>query len=287
MTALGAGVHTGDANAACTVIGSTGVHLVSKPVGEVVLNAERTGYVMALPVPGYVTQMQTNMAAALNIDWALRLAADLMAETGREVAWSDLVGRIEGWLAASAPGQILYHPYISEAGERGPFVDANARAGFVGLSSGHRFPDLLRAVVEGLGYAARDCYAAMGAMPAELRLTGGAARSAALRAVLAGCVQAPVRVSAREEAGAAGAAMMAAVAIGAYPSMDACIARWVTPLLGPAEAPDPRLVEVYGRLFPAYVAARTALVPVWEALAGRGGERGAPVSDLASERSTA
>ena len=24
---------------------------------------------MALPVPGYVTQMQTNMAAALNIDW--------------------------------------------------------------------------------------------------------------------------------------------------------------------------------------------------------------------------
>ena len=27
MTALGAGVHTGDAHAACTVIGSTGVHL--------------------------------------------------------------------------------------------------------------------------------------------------------------------------------------------------------------------------------------------------------------------
>ena len=72
---------------------------------------------------------------------------------------------------------MLYHPYISEAGERGPFVNANARAGFIGLSSGHRFPDLLRAVVEGLGLAARDCYAAMGALPSELRLTGGAARS--------------------------------------------------------------------------------------------------------------
>jgi erythritol kinase len=235
--------------------------------------------------------MQTNMAAALNIDWALRLAADLMAETGREIAWPDLVGRIEGWLAASEPGRILYHPYISEAGERGPFVDANARAGFVGLSSGHRFPDLLRAVVEGLGYAARDCYAAMGAMPAELRLTGGAARSGALRAVLAGCVQAPVRVSAREEAGAAGAAMMAAVAVGAYPSMDDCIARWVTPLLGPAEAPDPRLVATYDRLFPAYVAAREALAPVWDVLAGRGGSGGgddsAAPSARAAERSTA
>ena len=63
-----------------------------------------------------------------------------------------------------------------------------------------------------------------------------------------------MRVSSREEAGAAGAAMMAAVAIGAYPIMDACIARWVTPLLGLPEAPDPELVGTYDRLFPAYVA---------------------------------
>jgi erythritol kinase (D-erythritol 1-phosphate-forming) len=290
MTALGAGVHTGDAHAACTVIGSTGVHLLSKRVEEVTLNAERTGYVMALPVPGYVTQMQTNMAAALNVDWALRLAADLMAEAGSEVAFSDLVPRIEAWLAGTRPGAILYHPYISEAGERGPFVNADARAGFIGLSSGHRFPDLLRAVIEGLGLAARDCYAAMGELPSELRLTGGAARSRSLRAVLSGAVQAPVRVSSREEAGAAGAAMMAAVAVGAYPSMDACIAEWVTPLLGAAEAPDPELVRVYDRLFPAYAAARGALAPVWEALAAPTGEArrtqdAAPVT-RATERST-
>ena len=267
MTALGAGVHTGAAGAACTVIGSTGVHLLSKRVADVTLNAAGTGYVMALPIPGYVTQMQTNMAAALNIDWALRLAADLLSDSGREVAHPELVGRIEGWLAASQPGAVLYHPYISEAGERGPFVDANARAGFIGLSSGHRFPDLIRAVVEGLGLAARDCYAAMGEMPTELRLTGGAARSAALRGVLAASVGAPVRVSAREEAGAAGAAMMAAVAIGAYPTMDDCIAAWVTPLLGAPEPPDPDLTRVYARTFPAYVRARNALAPVWEALA--------------------
>jgi erythritol kinase len=209
----------------------------------------------------------------------LGLAAGLMAETGQAVAADDLVERIEPWLAAAKPGAVLYHPYISEAGERGPFVNANARAGFIGLASGHRFPDLLRAVVEGLGFAARDCYAAMGPLPSELRLTGGAARSRSLRAVLAGAVQAPVRVSAREEAGAAGAAMMAAVAVGAYRSMDACIAEWVTPLLGPAEAPDPDLVRIYARLFPAYVGARGALAPVWEALAGR--------PEAVSERSVA
>jgi len=208
-------------------------------------------------------QMQTNMASSLNIDWVLGLAADILGETSPR----DLIGRIEDWLAASRPGQIVYLPYISEAGERGPFANANARAGFVGLSTGHRYRDLVRAVVEGLGLAARDCYAAMGDLPSELRLSGGAARSKGLRGVLAACVQAPVRVSSREEAGAAGAAMMAAVAIGAYRDMNACIGEWVTPLLGAPEAPDPMLVAVYERLFPAYGAARRGLGAAWESLA--------------------
>ena len=124
-------------------------------------------------------------------------------------------------------------------------MNGNARAGFIGLSAAHRFPDLVRAVVEGLAMAARDCYAAMGDMPAEVRLTGGAARSRALRAALSAAVGAPVRASTREEAGAAGAAMMAAVAIGLHPTMDACIAEWVTPLLGTSEAPDAELMRTY------------------------------------------
>src|SRR5699024_1716433 len=117
------------------------------------------------------------------------------------VTHRDLVARLDGWLGQAAPGQILYHPYISDAGERGPFVDAAARAGFTGLSAGHRYPDLVRAVAEGLGLAMRDCYAAMGPLPSELRLTGGAARSPALRCILSAALDAPVRVSDRDEAG--------------------------------------------------------------------------------------
>lgn len=267
MTALGAGVCGGSGDAACSIVGSTGVHMRAVTADRVHLNAEGTGYVIALPVPGLVTQVQTNMAATLNIDWILSVAGDLLRDDGRQLAHADLVGRLDGWLARSRPGQILYHPYISEAGERGPFVDAEARAGFVGLSGGHRFPDLVRAVAEGLGLAMRDCYAAMGAMPSELRLSGGAARSPALRSILSAAVRAPVRVSSREEAGAAGAAMMAAVAIGAYDDMHACIAEWVTPLLGPASKPDADLAATYERLFPAFTAARRGLVPAWHALA--------------------
>ena len=266
MTALGAGVRTGAGNAACSTIGSTGVHTRAKDVADVELNAEGTGYVICLPIPGVVTQVQTNMGATLNIDWLLSVAGDLLTEAGNPVSHADLVSRIDHWLAASKPGGLIYHPYISEAGERGPFVNAQARADFIGLSMRHRFPDLLRAVVEGLGMATRDCYMAMGDSPSELRLTGGAARSKALRGVLSASVNAPVRISSREEAGAAGAAMMSAVAIGAYASMDDCIADWVTPLLGQAEAPDAALAERYDRLYPAYVDVRQSLPKVWDTL---------------------
>ncbi|MEO6298908.1 MAG: FGGY-family carbohydrate kinase [Paracoccaceae bacterium] len=266
MTALGAGVYT-DAPAACSTVGSTGVHLRATDVAGVHLNAEGTGYVICLPMPDMVTQVQTNMAATLNIDWALQMAADLMTDLGTPTKHADLVPLIEGWLDRSQPGALLYHPYISEAGERGPFVNADARAGYIGLSSNMRFPDLLRGVVEGLGMAMRDCYAAMGPMPAELRLTGGAARSPGLRRVLSAAVNAPVRVSAREEAGAAAAAMMAAVAVGVYPTMAACVAEWVTPLLGEAEPPDADLAHIYDQLYPSYNQARRALTPVWAGMA--------------------
>ncbi|MCH8465264.1 MAG: carbohydrate kinase [Roseinatronobacter sp.] len=275
MTALGAGVHTGDAGAACSTIGSTGVHMRAMRAGNVTLNDAGTGYVICLPAPDMVTQVQTNMAATLNIDWALALAEDVLRSFGPVPPHAELIGRMDAWLAASTPGKLVYHPYISEAGERGPFVNATARASLIGLSAADRFPDLIRAVVEGLAMAARDCYAAMGDMPTELRLTGGAARSGALRQVLAGAMNTPVRISAREEAGAAGCAMMAAVAIGAYPDMDACIAEWTTPLLGQPEPPDPALVATYDTLFPIYRDARAALSPIWDKLSDARAAQGA------------
>ena len=272
-TALGGGIYTGGAPAGCTIIGSTGMHMRATPQDSVFFNEDLTGYVMPLPIPGQVAQIQSNMASTLNIDWLLGMAAELVQSFGAKAALPEMIARIDGWLAASAPGQLVYHPYISEAGERGPFVDAAARASFLGLSTATTFADLVRAVVEGLGLAARDCYAAMGTIPPEVRLTGGAARSAALRAIFAASVGARVRTSSRDEAGAAGAAMMAAVSIGAYRDMEACIADWVTPCLGPPEAPDAALARVYDQTYPAYRTAREALGPVWGALASQGGAR--------------
>lgn len=266
-TSLGAGIFTGQEDVGCTILGSTGMHMKARRADNVVLNAESTGYVMVLPIANIVAQLQTNMAATLNIDWLLKVAADLLSDFGRSTDYAELIKHIDNWLLQSKPAGLMYHPYISEAGERGPFINTAARASFMGLNSTHRFPEMVRAIVEGLGMASRDCYSAMGELPSEIRLSGGAAKSRTLRNIISSTLNTPVRYSEREEAGAAGAAMMAAVSVGVYPDMTSCIDDWVSPLLSDTELPDTSLSQRYEKLFDAYQTQRASSEPVWQNLA--------------------
>lgn len=275
-TGLGGGLYDPGGDFGCSIIGSTGMHMRLAPTAaDVRLNAEQSGYTMPFPAPGMTAQMQSNMAATLNIDWMLDLASEVLRSHGVECSRDTHLAGLDARVLAAEPAALLFHPYISEAGERGPFMEPAARAQFIGLHSGVGFHGLLRAVLEGLAFAARDCYAAMGALPREVRITGGAARSQAMRTILAGALAADIRRVEREEAGAAGAAMMAAVRLGFYPDMTSCGADWVDPLLGATEKPDARLTHAYERMFPIYREARQAMHPVWRALADARQERAA------------
>ena len=274
-TALGAGLFDRAVDTGCTIVGSTGMHMrYARSVGDVTLNDDCTGYTMAFPVGNGYAQLQSNMASTINIDWLLDLARGVLSDFNVSVSRKDLLAGVDARVLGAEPGSLLFHPYISEAGERGPFVDPTARAQFFGLSTRHGYSDMMRAVFEGLAFAARDCYEAMGPIPKEIRVTGGAARSKAIRTILGSVLNADIRTSKREEAGAAGAAMMAAVALGLYPDVESCTDQWVAPLLEQKLAPDPALITTYDRLFPAYVIARKASAPVWQAM--RATRTGAP-----------
>lgn len=266
-TGLGGGLFDPLGRTGCTIVGSTGMHMRVAPTAtDVKLNAEMSGYTMCFPVPGMYAQMQSNMASTLNIDWLLDLARDMLKDEGIERTRSNLLKGLDQKIMARPPGRVLYHPYISHAGERGPFLEPAARAMFTGLEIGQGFSDLMRGVYEGLCFASRDCYVAMGGIPDEIRVTGGAARSNALRLILASTLNARVRSVSREEAGAAGAAMMAAVQQKLYPDMVACAAQWVDPLLGDSTAPDTCLSAIYDRSFIIYKETREKMQPVWRTM---------------------
>ncbi len=82
-------------------------------------------------------------------------------------------------------GRVLFLTLTSRKRGARPISGAAARAQFTGLEIGMGFADLMRGVYEGLCLAARDCYMALGGIPREVRLTGGATRSRALKLMLA------------------------------------------------------------------------------------------------------
>jgi erythritol kinase len=267
-SAIGGGLYDACGEVGCSILGSTGMHMrMSLGADAVALNPACSGYTMALPGPGLYAQIQSNMAATVNIDWLVEIARQACAMAGIEANRQTLLAAVEADVAAATPGGSLYHPYILQAGERGPFMNADARAQFTGLSSNTTFAGLFRSIYEGLGFAARDCYGAMGKIPDEIRVTGGAARSPILLQIFADILGASVRRVMREETGAAGAAMIAAICLGHYSSLAACAEIWVTPTLGTLTEPDQKLRAFYDKLFPIYQSVRQAMPPAWAALA--------------------
>lgn len=261
---LGAGVLSPEGDRGCTILGSTGMHMrPARSADDVVLNPGRSGYVMAFPGTAMVAQMQSNMAASLNVDWVADQAREVLAQAGLERSREEVLPGFEGAVLAEPPAGVIYHPYISEAGERGPFLDQHARAQFTGLSQQTTFAGLLRGVHEGLSMAALDCYGAMGPVPSVVHVAGGVAKSRAVRTILASVLGTPVRTLNREEAGAA---MTAAIQLGLYPDMAACAAAWVDPHLGDLVRPDPRLQDIYRDAFAIYRTLRQAVQPSWKSL---------------------
>ena len=267
-TGLGGGLFDPTGQTGCTIIGSTGMHMrLRTDTSAVRLNTDRSGFTVSFPAPGMVAQIQSNLAATLNIDWLLDLAIGILADNGLQKSRTDLLRNLDEKVLAREPAKVLYHPYISWAGERSPFMDTAARAMFNGLDTTVDYYDMMRGVFEGLALAARDCYEVMGPIPKEIRITGGAARSKALRLILASVLNAEIRSVSREECGAAGTAMIAAVQQKLFPHMAACAKVWVDPHLGASTKPVAELATRYDEIFPHYVAARKAMGPIWRGLA--------------------
>lgn len=274
LCVLGAGGVAFDAGGAlrrvgCSVLGSTGMHgWVTDDVSTIVPSNE-AGYTIAMPAPGLRVRLVSHMAATLNIDWLLNLLGSAVELAGgAALPRAQMLERLDVMARSTAPGQAIYHPYIAESGERGPFVDAAARAQLSGFSIKLGIAGLTRAVFEGIALATRDCYVALGSVPEEIRLSGGAARSPTMRQLLASITGRPVRVSNREECGAAGAAIMAAISIGCYAGMREMLPQWVDAYLDEAvTAPDPRETSFYDQIYQQFREMTQRARGPWRALA--------------------
>ena len=109
-------------------------------------------------------------------------------------------------------------------GERTPHCDPNARAALVGLAASHGRGHIVRAVLEGVAFSLRDTFSIFAELDVpvdSVRLGGGGARSPLWRQIQADVYGRAVDTVQADEGAAYGAAILAAVGIGLWPTVDA------------------------------------------------------------------
>ncbi len=177
--------------------------------------------------------------------------------TGAAVQWlRDGLGLIsevaetEG-LASSVEdtGDVFFVPALTGLGS--PWWDPYARGVIVGLSRGTTRAHLARAVVEAMAYQTRDVVEAVQAAFAtpvsELRVDGGASTMDLLCQFQADLLGITVRRPAVTETTALGAAFMAGVTAGFWPSMDSVAEIWRLEKEFTPSAPRGRVDRLYAR----------------------------------------
>jgi len=264
-TFLGSGGLDLNKNVGTSILGTTSGHMKASKINDIVPNLNlKSGYVMLLPIDNLALQFQTSMSGTLNIDWLKLLVQDIFEEFDIRFNNKNFINKIDHWINKTKPGKIIYHPYISEAGERGPFINNDAKASLIGLRSNDKFPEIVRSFIEGLCFAARECYTAIGEIPNEIRIVGGGFQSESIRQIFSSVLKASVRQSNRLEAGAAGASMIGAMSIGVYKDWNSCMEDWVNPLLGKINNNNKELSIIYEEVYKTYLESRDKIMPIWE-----------------------
>lgn len=183
------------------------------------------------------------------------------------LGWGDLDWTEVERRAASAPAgsdAVFFLPYVATAGERAPFVDPHASAGWIGARVTTAHESLMRAAYESVAFVVAECLDHLAPAAGDLRVCGGGASSDFLCQLLATITHRTVVRVNDPEVGARGAAALALAGASGMP-----IATAVARMAVPTQRFSPRAedVEFYAHARRLFVEARDHVRPAWHALA--------------------
>ena len=135
-------------------------------------------------------------------------------------------------------------PYLM--GERSPINDTNARGTFIGMTMDTTRADLTQAVLEGVAFAIRDSFEVAKSLGIDIErsnICGGGAKSPLWKRIFANVLNVKLDIVASEQGPGMGGAMLAMVADGTYPNVNAACENLVH-VVDTIE-PEPELVARY------------------------------------------
>jgi xylulokinase len=230
--------------AVSVTIGTSGVVFAATDRPALDPNGRLHTFCHAIPDRWHV--MGVTQAAGLSLRW-LREQLGLTSQGDEAYA---LMTREAEAIEPGADG-VLWAPYLM--GERTPHLDPNIRAALTGLAATHTRSHIVRAVLEGVAFSLRDSFTIfddLGVPVRRVRLGGGGARSALWREIQANVYGHPVETVEADEGAAYGAALLAGVGAGAWPSVDEACDQLVRSSV--AASPTAHIAQVMTERYAAY-----------------------------------
>ncbi len=246
-------VIAGGADNACGAVGngivSEGIILASIGSSGVVMGSTNTmqydpqgrihSFNHAVPHRWYL--MGVTLSAGLSMSW---LKNNLM---GKDY---DYINQEAAKVSPGSEG-VIFLPYLY--GERTPHRDPMARGAFIGLSGIHSQANMMRAVFEGVAFALKDSFElikGLGVEPREVRMTGGGAKSALWRQILADVFNTEVVTMQSDEGPAFGAALIAGAGSGVFNTIEDATEQTVA--VADHVHPDSARAKKYEEVYPLF-----------------------------------
>jgi xylulokinase len=237
--------------AVSATIGTSGV--VFAATSAPVLEPKGRMHTFCHAIPGRWHVMGVTQGAGLSLRW-FRDQFGAGKDDGR-----DPYDRLAEEAAKTPPGAdgLFWTPYLM--GERTPHLDPNARGSLVGITAQHTRAHVIRAILEGVAFSLRDSFTLfreIGVPIESIRLGGGGARSSLWQQIQADIYGMPVELIEADEGAAYGAALLAGVGAGSWPSVEAAceatvrVAKRVQPNPKAAAQMNLQYAE-YQKLYPA------------------------------------
>lgn len=248
-TAVGLGaIHEKDV---CVILGTTCASEIVMRKEACEFGAENSRYEKH-PLGDLYVELQPTLNGTPNIDWMLT-----------NIAKTKNFQEIDA-IVDSVPvgcGGVVYHPYISVAGERAPFYHPYARASFFGMSQVTTRNHLIRAVYEGISLSIRDCLQNVD-KSGTIFLAGGGAKSPVWAQMIADVVGMKVMIPAGKELGAKGVALMTGVSQGLYKDYDEAVEKACT--FKQVYEPNLTNTKKYDLLYELYKRVRIHNQEIWD-----------------------
>lgn len=251
-TAFGMGAHK--ENDTCVILGTT--CCCESLLSEFTTQPIQLGGIECFSPSSLFVRVNATMAGTPNIDWAFK---NLLTEDEQQK--SGLFEYIESNIQnlGPVPQGVIYHPYISGAGERSPFINPGAKAQFFGIDSKTSRWDLIRSIYEGVAFSIRDC---IGEGTGRIFLSGGGSQSGIWPQIIADCTGRKVLITDQNEACSIGSIMYAYKAVNSNSNLEEIIARFNGQ--NKTYIPNIKNNVIYQDYFTIYQDIRNGLNTIWK-----------------------